>query len=706
MKARRKLLRGGQIGVVAFLAGQALAFSGLLDDLEEVAWDRRVAVWARPAETTPQVRLVLLDQASLDWAEENWGMSWPWYREAYEPMLAFLRRSSHKAVAFDWIYSEPSGMGEPDDVVFAKAIAATPAFVGSVGINSTSGLTEWPADVKPPREAQGVQGWPAEVGTRKFGNFNVSGISQASAVLGNVQVHSNSHRDATVRRLAPFSIFDDKFVPSLALGALMAAEPEAAVRFEGRSLYVGEHRLPLDRDGNVILAFRGGLGVYPAITAASLLRSELQLREGHKPSVDPSFFDDAYVFFGPSAPGLMDLVPTPLEGSSPGVVMHATLLDNLLANDLIADVPRWLSGIWMAIVALVGGILPLFARNGLQSLAIIGGVAATPAVLGFLAYPLGYWFPIASLFMAAAMALFASLSLAYATEGRQRRFIKGAFNQYLSPVVIEKLISDPGSLRLGGERRELSLYFSDIQGFTSFSEELDPERLTALLNAYLSAMTDIVLEEGGTIDKYQGDAVIAFWNAPLDVPDHAERAVRAAVRCQEKLAELRPGFRAQYGHDLYARIGLNTGAVIVGNMGSQQRFDYTFLGDAGNLAARLEGVNKVFGTFMMISEATMVLAGDAFAYRELSTITVVGRAEPIRVFEPMSHAHYAANAERLKTFALGLAAWSEGRFEEAAGHFAEIADEDPPAGRYLAQCRELAAAPPEDWDGVWRMTHK
>ncbi|MBN2060002.1 MAG: adenylate/guanylate cyclase domain-containing protein, partial [Deltaproteobacteria bacterium] len=193
----------------------------------------------------------------------------------------------------------------------------------------------------------------------------------------------------------------------------------------------------------------------------------------------------------------------------------------------------------------------------------------------------------------------------YTIKGRQKRYIKNVFKQYLSPAVIERLVENPDKLALGGEMRELSIFFSDIQGFTGISEQLSPPELTALLNDYLSAMTDIILAEGGTIDKYEGDAIIAFWNAPLDVPDHAKRAVRSALLCGRKLSELRPGFRKRIGTDIYARIGINTGQVVVGNMGSNQRFDYTFLGDAGNLASRLEGVNKQFSTYLMVSEYTM-----------------------------------------------------------------------------------------------------
>ncbi|MBN2551850.1 MAG: adenylate/guanylate cyclase domain-containing protein, partial [Spirochaetales bacterium] len=281
------------------------------------------------------------------------------------------------------------------------------------------------------------------------------------------------------------------------------------------------------------------------------------------------------------------------------------------------------------------------------------------------------------------------------------------FKQYLSPEVIEQLIAHPDRLKLGGERRELTIFFSDLQGFTSISEGLTPEELTSLLNEYLSAMTDIILEEGGTIDKYEGDAIIAFWNAPLELPDHAVRGVRAALRSQQRLAAMRPELRARVGKDMYMRIGMNSGPAVVGNMGSRARFDYTMLGDAVNLASRLEGVNKQFRTYTMISAATVELAAGAFPVRELGRVAVVGREKPVTVYEPMLAEAWEAARERLAAFAAALADFYAGHFTEAADGFAAIAVQDPAAAAYVDRCRALASSPPAGtWDGVLQMTSK
>jgi adenylate cyclase len=285
-------------------------------------------------------------------------------------------------------------------------------------------------------------------------------------------------------------------------------------------------------------------------------------------------------------------------------------------------------------------------------------------------------------------------------------FIKNAFKQYLSPAVIEELIQHPEHLKLGGERRMLSIFFSDLEGFTGISEVLDPEALTVLLNDYLSAMTDTIHEEGGTVDKYEGDAIIAFWNAPLQQSDHALRCVRAALRCQVRLAEMRPMFKERLGKDLKMRIGINSGPAVVGNMGSHTRFDYTMIGDAVNLAARLEGINKQFGTYTLISQSTMEQTDGAFPVRELSKVAVVGRKEPVVVYEPMLPDDVERQQNQLARFSEGLALFYQGDFPGAEALFSGLAEADPAARAYRTKCRELIDHPPEEWHGVWVITTK
>lgn len=416
---------------------------------------------------------------------------------------------------------------------------------------------------------------------------------------------------------------------------------------------------------------------------------------------DPAAFKDKYVLFGFSAPGLLDLRSAPVAGVYSGVEIHATLLDNFLSGDFIRAVPTAFTVPSVFLFAVLLGWLASVLRS---PLAITGNSAAgilLPAGLGLAGYNAGYWLPIVVLEVTAVLTIGFTLLANYATEGRQKRFIKGAFRQYLSPAVIDQLISNPERLKLGGERKVLSIFFSDLQGFTTISEGLEPEQLTALLNEYLTAMTDIVMEEGGTVDKYEGDAIIAFWNAPLDVREHERRTVRAALRCQAKLAEMRPSIQKRIGKEMLMRIGINTGPAVVGNLGSQTRFDYTMLGDAVNLAARLEGANKQFGTFTMISADTRRQIGPDISVRELARLAVVGRSEPVTVYEPMPPEAYQAGKTLYERFAQGLALFYEGKFEAARQVFASIRAADPAAAAYVRKCDELIKNPPGEWHGVW-----
>jgi adenylate cyclase len=293
----------------------------------------------------------------------------------------------------------------------------------------------------------------------------------------------------------------------------------------------------------------------------------------------------------------------------------------------------------------------------------------------------------------------------YATEGRQKRFIKSAFQQYLSGDVIEQMLADPKRLQLGGEKRELTMFFSDLKGFSTISESLEPAELTSLMNDVLSDVCEVIFEEGGTVDKFIGDAVVAFWNAPVPQADHAARAVRAAIRCQRRLAEKSDAYRARAkGIPIHMRIGLNTGDVVVGNMGSRQRFNYTMLGDAANLASRLEGANKAFGTTIMVGETTWKQLGGSVPGREIAAVRVVGRATPVRVFEPLGLPGETVPA-KFEHYAKALDLVRQKQWGLAADHFQDIPN-DPLAAKYAERCMALRDGQLADWDGVWNLTEK
>lgn len=713
---KQKLLRGGVVGLVG--AGIALLVwtLNLLEFWEAKTWDLRVAQLAKPGKATDEIRLILVDQSSLNWGEEIMGLPWPWPREVWGIIVEFCRKSEVKTLTFDGVFTEASGYGVEDDAAFGTALAAFPNFVGTVylGEEASEAEEKWPDTASSSLDIKiaGLEQWLSAVNPQSIlvsrAVLSIPEILQHSKILCNIQ--QNPDPDGVYRRIKPFVIFDNKVFPTLGLGLYLAAHSEVPQRLTSGKLMVGEKNIPLDTEGNAILRYRGQTGTHKAYSAASILRYESKILAGETLSAeDRAMFEDfmgKYVLFGYSAPGLYDLRPAPVGGAYPGVEIHATMLDNLLSGDFIRKTPPWVTITLVIILALACAIMASFLSHPIANLVIGVVFLSIPVGLVLGAYVQGFWLPLVVQELTAAITIVLMLVVNYATEGRQKRFIKNAFKHYLSPAVIDQLLQHPEQLKLGGEKKTISIFFSDLQGFTSISEALSPEELTAVLNEYLSAMSNIIQEEHGTIDKYEGDAIIAFWNAPLNVDAHAVRAVRAALRCQAKLAEMRPAFKQRINKDMFMRIGLNTGAAVVGNMGSRTRFDYTMFGDAVNLAARLEGVNKQFGTYTMLSQFTRDQIDEAFAVRELARVAVVGKKEPVTVYEPMLPEEYEAQKDLFTRFAEALELFYRGSFTHAREVFRSIEDRDPAAAAYAKKCREYLMTPPEHWDGVWMMTTK
>ncbi|MEI8121020.1 MAG: adenylate/guanylate cyclase domain-containing protein [bacterium] len=703
---RQRLIRALGIGILSALLATILWQVRALDRLEYRMWDFEVGKFAKPAPTTSQIRLIFLDQDSLDWGKKM-GWEWPWPREVYAPVLDFCRRGGVRAIAFDVIFSEPSERID-QDAALGEAIAKTPGFVGTVFVgNNTGSATNWPPMI-PGSGIRFKDRYPPQNNPFKMSRamFPIPEVSTNSTILGTV--FGNPDSDGIYRRLRPFSLFDGQVVPSLGLGTFLAATTNRSVMLRESWFGINHRhiRMQLDRNGEAILRYRGKSMTHQTVNISGVIESELLMREGKPPLIAPSSFKDAYVFLGFTAPGLKDLRPSPIDSTYTGVEVHATFLDNLLAGDFMRDAPPWFSILLAFLLACCGAVAIRLGRHIWQNILVFILLLPLPCLLGFLAYAAGFWLHSIFLLTAVIPAVIGALILNYATEGKQKRFIKGAFKQYLSPLVIEELVQHPERLKLGGELRELSIFFSDVRGFTSISERLSPQDLTALLNDYLTAMTDIIYAHGGTVDKYEGDAIIAFWNAPLAQPDHALLAVHTALECQTKLDAMNPEFKERIGAELHQRIGLNSGPVVVGNMGSRQRFNYTFLGDAGNLAARLEGINKQFGTSLLISENTKNQLNADIAVREIARVQVVGRKEPVTVFEPLMLAVAVARGDILATFAKALILYYDGRLNEALALFSTIEAQDAPAAAYAKRCRGLLTTTQEKWTGVWIMTEK
>jgi len=700
MRTFRNALAGGVAGCVAALLAVGALHFGKLDALEGISFDLRARALARPGPATDGIRIILLDQKSLDWAKEAFGLGWPWPRQAYAPVVDFCRRAGAASLAFDVVCTEPSVYGVADDKALSDAFTAFGKVILAADFADRNGsATTWPDHLKKPGLTAGDR---APARTAGLATFPIPDLASGAAGVGSVS--ANPDPDTVYRRIPLLVRFDGTLVPSLPLAARLAARPEPLASGPG-TLAVGKTIVPVSPQGEAILNYRNA-GAYKTYSAAAIMESGLRLADGRPTHVALSDFRGRHVFFGFSATGLYDLRPTPMGGVSPGVLVNATALDNLLSGDFMRPLPFELDAAATMLFAVLAGLSVSVIRNLWLTIGASGLALAGPVLFAMAAYRMHVWTGLAVQLTGSLTALFLAGAYKYATEGRRKQFIKSAFRHYLSPQVIDQLLRDPDRLTLGGERRELTIFFSDLEGFTAISEGLSPEELTGVLNDYLTAMTDIIQETGGTVDKYEGDAIIAFWNAPVDQPDHALRGVTAALRCQEKLSEMRPGLKKQTGREFRMRIGLNTGPAVVGNLGSHTRFDYTMLGDPVNLAARLESANKQFGTYTMLSQSTLDRLDDRVPVRELSRLRVVGKSEAVTVYEPMAEADILLRQETMPHFAKGLELFYAGDFAKAVAYFAVVAEKDSAAAAYLEKCKELQVTKPKNWDGVWTMTRK
>ncbi len=704
------------IGFAIFAVCLLAYYTGILDYLEYRSYDFRVVLMAENTRPSDDIMMVLIDQDSIDWAQRERNWSWPWPRQSFGEIVEYMNESGAASVIFDIIYSEPSVYGSADDEYFARASADYGRAVQTVFFGPQSeNRNFWPADISTP--ALKLENFESILPSfnlsggntaRQIGaQFPIPQIASSASVIGNVTGQPDS--DDFYRRLPLFLYFDGKAVPGLSAAGLIASGWDTDIRYDEdkKTISWGNYTIPVDKNGRTLLRFRGSIDRYIPYSAAQILQSADDLASGREPLLMPENFEGKHVFVGLYAPGLFDICTTPISSSYPGMGMHITMMDNLLQQDFIRESPLWFSVVILFLTAAITCIITLYSKRIIFG--IVGLVVIFITIIGGSvgAYALGFWIPMVAPLLAAALCFTSGTLYNYATEGSQRKFIKNTFGQYVSPIFIDKLIANPELLKLGGERRELSVFFSDIQGFTSISEKMEPTELTDFINKYLSFMTDIIEDTGGYVDKYIGDAVVAFWNAPLDQADHAAQALASALECQRQLAERQESFQREYGFSLITRIGLNTGDVVVGNVGSEKKKNYTMLGDSVNLGARLEGLNKQFGTHVMCTKNTFDKGNQhgTFYGRMLAKVAVVGKDEAIPVIEPMLKEIFDSKKDVIAVFDTARDFFYEGKFSDALKIFETIKDVDPPAKYYADQCRYLMNNPSE-WKGYWKAASK
>lgn len=484
--------------------------------------------------------------------------------------------------------------------------------------------------------------------------------------------------------------------------------------------------LPVTPTGALSVNYRGPRRTFTYVSAVDIMSfesGEIEAEIDHQIVRLPpaEILKDAYVLIGLSAVGVYDMRAFPFDSNVPGVEGHATALDNILSGDFLSYGPlgRESASLILFAMLILGGIGFAFIIERLESIPALILGASTLAALGLL--DLNFLFSrdihwnFSFLYAQLLITFVITNAVKYVLEERNKKFIKGAFSKYVAPTIVDSILKDPTKLTVGGERRELSILFSDIRGFTTFSENMDPKQLAAFLNDYLGIMTDVVFDNEGTLDKYIGDAVMAFWGAPLDQAKHAANACKAAKIMLQKLAEHRPRFQSQYGVEVNIGIGINSGLVNVGNMGSERIFEYTVIGDHVNLASRLEGLTKYYGAGIVTSRFTfdLILKGGELlpAHRTLDSVKVKGKKEAIELIQVLERDY---DAEGLKIFEdarqLYLKQkWDDAiaRFKEASAKLATGEDGDGPSVMYIERCEELKTTGVEaDWGGAWKMTSK
>ncbi len=518
-----------------------------------------------------------------------------------------------------------------------------------------------------------------------------------AGAVGSINVSPDG--DGVIRSLPAVIAMDGKYYPSLSLRALMVGiGAKTMVLASGpdglHSVRVGKYTFPVAPNGLYRLFYRGPSGTYPYFSAVDVLQGR----------VPPEELAGRVLFIGTSASGLKDIRITPFDTIYPGVEAHATFIDTVLSGHFIVS-PPWAPGAQFLLIMLVG-IVCAFAYSLARPLVyvFVAVFFACGAVFSSY-YLLGqgmYFSPLYSLITVISLGFFL-LMLRFWQVDKQKFVLQKAFSNYVAPEVVNRIAERGGNI-LQGESREVTLIFTDIRGFTSISEKLRPEQVVEMLNRYFTPMTRLITKSGGTMDKFIGDAIMAFWNAPLDVADHPRKAIQCVLDMQIALEELNHELEKDLGIRLRIGSGLHTGLVHVGNMGSEALMDYTCIGDTVNLASRLEGMCTVYGVRIVTSGVTKECCKDSFIFHRLDSIRVKGKSQPVEIFTVLTPEEAHTRMIELSRSVLAQNAYVEGNFPYALQLFKDLQKDFPQEKlytMYAERCAVLTQNPPEIWDSVW-----
>ncbi len=679
---RKRLLASGApaLGVALVLAGAFLL--GLLGATRARMSDLLFAV--RPAQSARSTVIVGIDQKSYQTLLPRYGPLSAWPRTLYAQALDALRPAGPRVIAFAVFFDA----SRPEDPLLAEAMRRA----GNVVV---------------PVVAQGPRAFDPRPGVaQEFEAFVRPAATVRAGSLDEGLANITTNRDSVARSLPLLLRAGNEELPSLALTIVAhftrrpvvldaRAEP-GLVRAAGRSIPVAEHDImPIDFLGPP--SEPDGPGSFRIVSFADVLDNRF----------DPALVRDRIVLLGPTIRGV-DEHATPTTGDTRmwGVEILGNAVETVLYQRFLVPASPPGTVLTIGLMSLLSALVVAAWRPLPAGLTVAAGLAlygTIAAVLFDRGLVLDLVYPPAALLISFAAALSSRLVL----EQAEQRMVREAMGRYLSPVVSQWVLADPDRLRLGGETREMTVLFSDLRNFTTVAHALHAETLVALLNTYRGEMADVVFRHDGVLAQYTGDAVEAFWNAPMAQPDHARRACETALDMVAALERLRPEFERRGWAQLDVGVGINTGQMVVGNMGSKDRLVYTAVGDPVNVAARLEGLSKEYGVHIVVGEATAAAVPETFVYRFLDLVAVKGRAEPLRCYEVLARAGALAPAAqaRVERYHRAIDLYRSRRWAEALPLLDELDAEAPadgPIALYRRRTRALLASPPpEDWDGVF-----
>ncbi|MCE8022409.1 adenylate/guanylate cyclase domain-containing protein [Halomonas sp. MCCC 1A11036] len=715
--------RLGGAALVALVVAAALELLPwkLLERLEWQVYDQRVRL-DQIGTQDPALKIIDIDERSLQALGQ-----WPWPRTLLAELIETLFEEHDAALlGVDVVFAEPetalwqrhweqlreqypvleeASLPDDGDQRLAEVLAGYPVVLGyyfqsdtSAQALSSSGALPEPLDLA---EAPPL---PLPEPGRFTGNLEVL---QQAAMGGGFFDNPRVDADGVYRRMPMLQRWQDEVYPALPLAMLLTllGQPQVSlVVAEGagqpqlEALDVGGFEIPVDGRGAALVPWYGPRGHFDYVSAVDVLEGEMA----------PGELAGTTLILGASAPGLMDLRATPVGAVFPGPEIHLNLLAGMLHQSFMAD-PPWVAG--AELVALVGlGALmvvlyPLLGAPWLMALSVV--LVALSLGGNWWAWQQGLVLPLAGLLVLLVVQLLWHLSANLLRSHWQKQWVAARFGQYVPPALVEDMVDSDEDFGLAGEERELTVLFSDIRDFTAFAESLTPRELTEVMNRLLTPLTAAIHLHGGTIDKYMGDAVMAFWGAPLRDPDHAEHALHGAWAMREALEAVNRELHAEGKPPLSMGLGLNSGEMSVGNMGSRFRMAYTVMGDNVNLGSRLEALTKTYGVAVIVSESVVARA-PAWIFRRLDRVRVKGRKAPLWIYEPLGLAAVVSGPRQqwVGAYEAAVECYQQGDFSDAEAAFRALPDDDPVTQLYLARLAELRRQPPSEWDGVWRHLDK